>query len=178
MGWSSPTEEGTPQGVPLSPLLANLMLDVLDKELDKRCHRFVRYADDCNIYVRSQRAGARVMASIEKFLTRHLKLKVNEAKRGFAKSSVCKFLGFSFTRGEQPAATHRAAGACSLQEPRSRTHAARARSEPRADHQGVIRLSCWMARLPKPSITKHASRAASVHAGSFSPRLARKRSPW
>jgi RNA-directed DNA polymerase len=66
-GLVSPTEEGTPQGGPLSPLLSNLMLDVLDKELEKRGHRFVRYADDCNIYVRSQRAGERVMAGIERF---------------------------------------------------------------------------------------------------------------
>src|SRR6202163_4345366 len=68
-GLVSPTEEGTPQGDPLSPLLSNLMLDVLDKELEKRGHRFVRYADDCNIYVRSQRAGERVLASVEQFLT-------------------------------------------------------------------------------------------------------------
>ena len=78
------------------------MLDVLDKELEGRRHRFVRYADDCNIYVRSQRAGERVMASIERFLTRRLKLKVNKAKSAVAKPQVRKFLGFSFTRGEQP----------------------------------------------------------------------------
>jgi RNA-directed DNA polymerase len=101
-GLVSPTEEGTPQGGPLSPLLSNLMLDVLDKELEKRGHRFVRYADDCNIYVRSQRAGERVMASVEKFLAKRLKLKVNKAKSAVAKPSVRKFLGFSFTRGEQP----------------------------------------------------------------------------
>src|SRR6202790_3328923 len=71
-GLVSPTEEGTPQGGPLSPLLSNLMLDVLDKELEKRGHRFVRYADDCNIYVRSQRAGGRVMAGIERFLAKRL----------------------------------------------------------------------------------------------------------
>src|SRR3990170_1378006 len=101
-GLVSPTQEGTPQGGPLSPLLSNLMLDVLDKELEKRGHRFVRYADDCNIYVRSQRAGERVMASIEKFLAKRLKLKVNKAKSAVAKPGVRKFLGFSFTRGEQP----------------------------------------------------------------------------
>src|SRR5437764_2214809 len=101
-GLVSPTEEGTPQGGPLSPLLSNLMLDVLDKELEKRGHRFVRYADDCNIYVRSQRAGERVMASIEQFLTKRLKLKVNKAKSAVAKPSVRKFLGFSFTVGRQP----------------------------------------------------------------------------
>src|ERR1700758_4219822 len=101
-GLVSPTEEGTPQGGPLSPLLSNLMLDVLDKELEKRGHRFVRYADDCNIYVRSQRAGERVMAGIEKFLTKRLKLKVNKAKSAVAKPSVRKFLGFSFTGGREP----------------------------------------------------------------------------
>jgi len=101
-GLVSPTEEGTPQGGPLSPLLSNLMLDVLDKELEKRGHHFVRYADDCNIYVRSQRAGERVMAGIEKFLTKHLKLKVNKAKSAVAKPSVRKFLGFSFTGGKEP----------------------------------------------------------------------------
>ena len=78
------------------------MLDVLDKELEKRGHRFVRYADDCNIYVRSQRAGERVMASIERFLARRLKLKVNRAKSAVAKPSARKFLGFSFTGGREP----------------------------------------------------------------------------
>jgi RNA-directed DNA polymerase len=101
-GLVSPTEEGTPQGGPLSPLLSNLMLDVLDKELEKRGHRFVRYADDCNIYARSQRAGERVMAGIERFLAKRLKLKVNKAKSAVAKPSVRKFLGFSFTGGREP----------------------------------------------------------------------------
>jgi len=101
-GLVSPTEEGTPQGGPLSPLLSNLMLDVLDKELEKRGHRFVRYADDCNIYVRSQKAGERVMAGIERFLEKRLRLKVNKAKSAVAKPSVRKFLGFSFTGGSEP----------------------------------------------------------------------------
>jgi len=100
-GLVGPTEEGTPQGGPLSPLLSNLMLDVLDKELEKRGHRFVRYADDCNIYVRSQRAGGRVMAGIEKLLAKRLKLKMNKAKSAVAKPSVRKFLGFSFTGGKE-----------------------------------------------------------------------------
>jgi RNA-directed DNA polymerase len=98
-GLVSPTEEGTPQGGPLSPLLSNLMLDVLDKELEKRGHRFVRYADDCNIYVRSRKAGERVMTGIEKFLERRLKLKVNKSKSAVARPSIRKFLGFSFTGG-------------------------------------------------------------------------------
>src|ERR1700694_5491723 len=101
-GLVGPTEEGTPQGGPLSPLLSNLMLDVLDKELEKRGHHFVRYADDCNIYVRSQRAGERVMASIERFLAKRLRLKVNKAKSAVAKPSVRKFLGFSYTSGREP----------------------------------------------------------------------------
>jgi RNA-directed DNA polymerase len=101
-GLVSATEEGTPQGGPLSPLLSNLMLDVLDRELEKRGHRFVRYADDCNIYVRSQKAGERVMASVEKFLTKRLKLTVNKAKSAVAKPNVRKFLGYSFTGGKEP----------------------------------------------------------------------------
>src|ERR1700722_1688696 len=101
-GLASPTVEGTPQGGPLSPLLSNVMLDVLDKELEKRGHRFVRYADDCNIYVRSRRAGERVMAGIEEFLAKRLKLKVNKAKSAVAKPSIRKFLGFSFTSAREP----------------------------------------------------------------------------
>src|SRR5438067_13371030 len=83
-GLVSPAEEGTPQGGPLSPLLSNIVLDELDRELERRNHRFVRYADDCNIYVRSQRAGQRVMTNVTRFLTRRLKLKVNEAKSAVA----------------------------------------------------------------------------------------------
>jgi RNA-directed DNA polymerase len=101
-GLVGPTDEGTPQGGPLSPLLSNLMLDVLDKELEKRGHRFVRYADDCNIYVHSHRAGERVMASIEQFLAKRLKLKVNKAKSAVAQPSKRKFLGFSFVNRQGP----------------------------------------------------------------------------
>jgi RNA-directed DNA polymerase len=101
-GLVGPTDEGTPQGGPLSPLLSNLMLDVLDKELEKRGHRFVRYADDCNIYVRSYRAGERVMASIERFLSRRLKLRINTAKSAVAPPVQRKFLGFSFTNRKEP----------------------------------------------------------------------------
>jgi RNA-directed DNA polymerase len=101
-GLVSPSEEGTPQGGPLSPLLSNLLLDDLDRELERRGLRFVRYADDCNIYVRSRRAGERVLRSITRFLTRKLKLKVNESKSGVARPAERKFLGFSFTRGRQP----------------------------------------------------------------------------
>src|SRR6516162_10050683 len=96
-GLVSPVEEGTPQGGPLSPLLSNLVLDELDRELERRRHRFVRYADDCNIYVRSERAGQRVMQSLTRFITQKLKLKVNEAKSAVARPQERKFLGFSFT---------------------------------------------------------------------------------
>lgn len=92
------TELGTPQGGPISPLLANIMLDELDKELEKRGHKFVRYADDCNIYVRSERAGQRVMESVRKFLEKRLKLKVNKKKSGVDKPQKRKILGFSFWR--------------------------------------------------------------------------------
>src|ERR1017187_391038 len=98
-GLVSPSVEGTPQGGPLSPLLSNLVLDELDRELEYRGHRFVRYADDCNIYVRSERAGQRVMESISRFITQKLKLKVNEAKSAVAPPQERKFLGFSFTAG-------------------------------------------------------------------------------
>jgi RNA-directed DNA polymerase len=95
-GMVDPMDEGVPQGGPLSPLLSNLMLDVLDKELERRGHRFARYADDCNIYVRSQRAGERVMASVTRFLEQRLKLRVNTAKSAVASPTERKFLGFSF----------------------------------------------------------------------------------
>jgi len=90
------SEEGTPQGGPLSPLLSNIMLDDLDKELEKRGHKFVRYADDCNIYVRTQRAGERVKESVKTFLEKKLKLKVNRKKSKVERASRAKFLGFSF----------------------------------------------------------------------------------
>ena len=101
-GLVSPVEEGTPQGGPLSPLLSNLVLDELDRELERRQHRFVRYADDCNIYVASERAGKRVMQSVASFLQRRLKLKVNETKSAVARPQERKFLGFSFTYGSEP----------------------------------------------------------------------------
>lgn len=100
-GLLSPSVEGTPQGGPLSPLLSNLVLDELDRELERRGHRHVRYADDSNIYVRSERAGHRVMASITRFITERLKLKVNEAKSAVARPQDRKFLGFSFTSGPE-----------------------------------------------------------------------------
>ncbi|WP_244594129.1 group II intron reverse transcriptase/maturase [Rhodoblastus sphagnicola] len=96
-GLVCPVDEGTPQGGPLSPILSNLVLDDLDKELTRRGHLFCRYADDCNIYVRSRRAGERVMASVSRFLTNKLRLKVNEAKSAVARPEERKFLGFSIS---------------------------------------------------------------------------------
>jgi RNA-directed DNA polymerase len=101
-GLVSPVDEGTPQGGPLSPLLSNIVLDELDRELEQRGHRFVRYADDNNIYVRSRRAGERVMESVTRFITRRLKLKVNEEKSAVGQPAERKFLGFSFTREREP----------------------------------------------------------------------------
>jgi RNA-directed DNA polymerase len=100
-GLVCPSVEGTPQGGPLSPLLSNLVLDELDRELERRRHGFVRYADDCNIYVRSERAGQRVMESITRFITQKLKLKVNEAKSAVARPQERKFLGFTFSAGPE-----------------------------------------------------------------------------
>ncbi len=101
-GLVSPVDEGTPQGGPLSPLLSNIVLDEFDRELERRGLRFARYADDSNIYVRSRRAGERVMASITRFITTKLKLKVNQQKSAVARPWERKFLGFSFTWDWEP----------------------------------------------------------------------------
>jgi RNA-directed DNA polymerase len=101
-GLVSPVDEGTPQGGPLSPLLSNIVLDELDRELERRGLRFARYADDENIYVRSRRAGERVMESVKRFIVTKLKLKVNEAKSAVARPWERKFLGFSFTNAGVP----------------------------------------------------------------------------
>lgn len=93
------SREGVPQGGPLSPLLANIMLDALDKELEKRGHKFARYADDFTIVVKSQRAGERVLCSISQYLQRRLKLVVNTSKSHVVKTNECKFLGFTFRAG-------------------------------------------------------------------------------
>jgi RNA-directed DNA polymerase len=96
------TPEGRPQGGPLSPLLSNIVLDELDRELERRGHAFVRYADDCNVYVRSEDAGHRVLESLRRFITKRLKLKVNESKSAVDRPSRRKFLGFSLTSGKSP----------------------------------------------------------------------------
>lgn len=101
-GVVSRTEEGTPQGGPLSPLLSNIVLDELDKELEVRGHKFVRYADDCNIYVKSKRAGERTMENVQRFVEGKLRLKVNEKKSAVDRPWRRKFLGFSFTPSKEP----------------------------------------------------------------------------
>jgi RNA-directed DNA polymerase len=101
-GLVSPVDEGTPQGGPLSPLLSNIVLDEFDREMERRGLRFARYADDCNIYVRSRRAGSRVMESLARFITMKLKLEVNAQKSAVARPWGRKFLGFSFTNEQAP----------------------------------------------------------------------------
>jgi group II intron reverse transcriptase/maturase len=101
-GVASARSEGRPQGSPLSPLLSNILLDDLDRELERRGHRFCRYADDCNIYVQSDRAGQRVRQSITAFLEQRLKLKVNAAKSAVARPWERKFLGYSMTWHRKP----------------------------------------------------------------------------
>ena len=101
-GLEEERREGTPQGGPLSPLLSNILLDELDKELERRGHKFCRYADDCNIYVTSRKAGERVKESITKWLKQRLRLTVNEAKSAVDYVSRRKFLGYSMTSGRTP----------------------------------------------------------------------------
>lgn len=101
-GLISKPREGSVQGGPLSPFLSNVVLDELDKELEARGHQFTRYADDCNIYLKSERAGQRVMSSVSRFITRRLKLKVNTEKSAVDRPQNRKFLGFSFTGGKAP----------------------------------------------------------------------------
>jgi RNA-directed DNA polymerase len=100
-GLVKPTEEGTPQGGPLSPLLSNIMLDDFDQEIERRGLRYVRYADDCNIYVRSEIAGKRVTESTVRYLTKKLKLKVNQQKSAVDNPWNRKFLGFTFTKDKK-----------------------------------------------------------------------------
>lgn len=101
-GIVSRRQKGTPQGGPLSPLLSNILLNELDREVERRGHRFVRYADDANIYVRSQRAGKRVMSSVGHFLSQRLKLKLNREKSRVARPWVCDYLGYGMSWHQQP----------------------------------------------------------------------------
>ena len=146
-GLVSPATEGTPQGGPLSPLLSNLMLDVLDKELETRGHRFVRYADDCNIYVRSRRAGARVEASVTHFLARRLKLTVNVAKSAVDPPGGAILSGLQLYRGTNTPAAHRWTGGGPVQGsgPGADAGHEQRRSFP-PDH-GVVPLPCRVAGL-------------------------------
>ncbi len=146
-GLVSAVEEGTPQGGPLSPLLSNLVLDELDRELERRQHRFVRYADDCNIYVASERAGKRVMQSVTSFLRRRLKLKVNESKSAVARPQERKFLGFSFTSGTRAETAHRAQGAAPLQAKSPGTDATNTGHQSGADDEGTRHLCTRMEEL-------------------------------
>ena len=132
-GLVSATTEGTPQGGPLSPLLSNIVLDELDRELEQRGHRFVRYADDCNTYVRSERAGKRVMESISKFITRKLKLRVNQSKSKVDRPWRCKFLGFRITVGKKDKTGHCSEKSVAIQEASPETDLLPARCNNRAD---------------------------------------------
>lgn len=140
-GLVQPIAEGTPQGGPLSPLLSNLMLDVLDKELERRGHRFVRYAGDCNIYVRTARAGERVMISITRYLEKKLKLKVNKSKSAVAAPNTRKFLGFSFWNLRQP---KRRIAPQALSKFRSRVRQLTRRTQGRSLRQIVKELSRYL----------------------------------
>ncbi|MGY4287421.1 retron-type reverse transcriptase [Bradyrhizobium sp. LM2.7] len=150
-GLVSATEEGTPQGGPLSPLLSNLMLDVLDKELEKRGHRFVRYADDCNIYVRSQKAGE---AGIERFLEKRLKAQGQQGQERGRQAERPQVPGLQLHRREGAATAHCAAGARSLQSESPGADTTHVRTKPRTDRQGAVHLPCRLARifrlLPNP----------------------------
>jgi RNA-directed DNA polymerase len=101
-GLMSPRTEGTPQGGPLSPLLSNILLDDLDWELERRGHRFARYADDCNVYVQSRTAGERVLTSLEGFLLKRLRLRINREKSAVARPWQRKFLGYTVTKHRDP----------------------------------------------------------------------------
>ena len=158
-GLVSPVDEGTPQGGPLSPLLSNIVLDEFDRELERRGLRFARYADDSNIYVRSRRAGERVMESITRFITTKLKLKVNEQKSAVARPWERKFLGFSFTSAGDTKTADRAESGGPVQgadrELTRRTRGvsirkmaeelARICGDGLATSESVKRLRCWKA---------------------------------
>lgn len=130
-----PSLEGTPQGGPLSPLLSNLMLDDLDKELESRGHKFVRYADDCNIYVRSRRAGQRVLDSLTGYLSRKLKLPVNARKSAVERPWKRSFLGFTVTRGGKKAQESERELVKAFQAQHKETHPTNPRPHPPSHHR-------------------------------------------
>jgi len=135
------TGEGTPQGGPLSPLLANILLDDLDRELTKRGHRFVRYADDCNIFVKSQRAGKRIMGSVIRFVEGKLKLKVNRDKSAVDRPWSRKFLGFSFLANKE--ATIRIAPK-TLERLKERMRAITSRTRPMSMKERIEKLNTYL----------------------------------
>jgi RNA-directed DNA polymerase len=145
-GLVSPRTEGTPQGGPLSPLLSNILLDDLDQELERRGHRFVRYADDSNVYVRSQAAGERVMASLEHFLEKRLRLKVNRDKSAVARPWNRGFLGYSVTVERKPKLRVAPASIARLkQKLRSKLRSGRGKSLARTIADIAPLLRGWMA---------------------------------
>ncbi len=139
-------DEGVPQGGPLSPLLSNLVLDELDRELERRGHRFVRYADDVNVYVGSARAGHRVMESVTHFITYRLKLTVNQAKSAVARPQERQFLGFSFT-GPPAEAAHCAQGRAAVEEAGPAADAAESWGQSHANGGAAGVLPARVARL-------------------------------
>jgi RNA-directed DNA polymerase len=141
-GLVTPSKAGTPQGSPLSPFLSNVVLDELDKELEARGHRFCRYADDSNIYVRSMRAGERVMASMSGFITKRLKLKVNESKSAVDRPENRSFLGFSFTGGRS--AKRRKIAPKALARFKARVKVLTRRNQGRSLRQVIITLSAYL----------------------------------
>ena len=158
-GLVSPVDEGTPQGGPLSPLLSNIVLDEFDRELEQRGHRFARYADDCNVYVRSRRAGERVMESLKRFLTTKLKLKVNEQKSAVARPWERKFLGFSFTGHREPKRRIAPKAVLRFKEKvRERTRRTRGVSTERMAQELARYLKGWIGYFGKcqtPSVLEH-----------------------
>ena len=158
-GLVHPVDEGTPQGGPLSPLLSNIVLDDLDKELTRRGHRFCRYADDCNIYVRSRRAGERVMVSVSRFLTQKLRLKVNEAKGGATGGAIVP--GFQHLERRERTAD-RAEGSQQVQDANPGQNTPDAGAQSAAADRTAGAIPDWMARLlrflPDPACA-HAPRS-------------------
>jgi RNA-directed DNA polymerase len=138
------TEEGVPQGGPLSPLLSNLFLDDLDRELEERGHRFVRYADDSNVYVRSERAGQRVMESIREYLSRRLKLRINESKSAVALANRRKFLGFRLSLGRGGRPVRRMISEASRKRFKQRTRELTRRALGRSLKQVVEKLNSYL----------------------------------
>ncbi len=136
-GAAPPRKEGTPQGGPLSPLLSNILLDELDKELERRGHKFVRYADDFQVYVESKRAGERVMASLEGFLSKRLRLKVNREKSAVGRPWKRKFLGYRTTTDKKPKLKPRPEVGEAAETEAEGLVSTRTRVEPRAYHQGT-----------------------------------------